>query len=63
MSEQGSKPAPGALTGMRVLDLSRVLAGPSCAMILGDLGAEVSKVENLGAGDDTRAWVVMVAPG
>lgn len=41
---------------MRVLDLSRVLAGPLCTMILGDLGAEVVKVERPGTGDDTRHW-------
>jgi crotonobetainyl-CoA:carnitine CoA-transferase CaiB-like acyl-CoA transferase len=44
------------LTGIRVLDLSRILAGPYCTMILGDQGAEVIKVERPGAGDDTRTW-------
>ncbi|MFF3127362.1 CaiB/BaiF CoA transferase family protein [Streptomyces sp. NPDC057908] len=46
----------GALAGLRVLDLSRILSGPFCTMILGDLGADVIKVENVEGGDDTRAW-------
>lgn len=46
----------GPLSGYRVLDLSRVLAGPYCTMILGDLGAEIIKVERPGSGDDTRSW-------
>ena len=46
----------GTLDGIRVLDLSRVLAGPWSTQVLGDLGAEVIKVEQPGGGDDTRAW-------
>ncbi len=45
-----------ALAGLRVIDLSRVLAGPTCAQILADLGADVVKVERPGSGDDTRPW-------
>ena len=47
---------PGALSHLRVLDLSRVLAGPWCTQNLADLGADVIKVEKPGSGDDTRAW-------
>ncbi|WP_353141232.1 CoA transferase [Limnohabitans sp.] len=46
----------GALAGIRVLDLSRVLAGPWCGMLLGDMGADVIKVEAPSGGDDTRTW-------
>lgn len=48
--------APGPLSGLMVLDLSRILAGPTCTQLLGDLGAEILKVEKPGAGDDTRKW-------
>ena len=46
----------GPLKGLRILDLSRILAGPTCTQLLGDLGADVIKVERPGAGDDTRKW-------
>src|SRR3954471_24432914 len=47
---------PGPLSGVRVLELARILAGPWAGQILADLGADVIKVERKGAGDDTRAW-------
>jgi len=52
----GSSNSTGALEGLRVLDLTRILAGPLCAQMLGDMGADVIKVEPPGAGDDTRTW-------
>jgi crotonobetainyl-CoA:carnitine CoA-transferase CaiB-like acyl-CoA transferase len=49
-------PASGALAGIRVVDLTRILAGPLCTMMLGDMGADVIKVEPPTGGDDTRSW-------
>src|SRR5574337_501500 len=51
-----TEPRTAPLAGVKVLDLSRVLAGPGAGQLLGDLGADVVKVERPGAGDDTRAW-------
>jgi len=58
-----SEPPPGAdlpLAGVRVLDLSRVFAGPLCAQVLADFGAEVIKVEHPVRGDDTRDWGIRI---
>jgi crotonobetainyl-CoA:carnitine CoA-transferase CaiB-like acyl-CoA transferase len=56
MDEATEVTGPGPLGGVRVLDLSRILAGPLATMVLADLGADVIKVERPGAGDDTRRW-------
>ena len=49
-----------ALDGLKVLDLTRVLAGPFCTMLLGDLGADVVKIEEPALGDDTRGWAPFI---
>ena len=48
------------LQGLRVLDFTRVLAGPLCTMLLGDMGADVIKIEDPRHGDDTREWAPFV---
>ncbi len=54
---------PAALADIRVLDLTRILAGPTCTQLLGDLGCDVIKIEKPGAGDDTRKWGPPYVPG
>ena len=54
---------PGPLSGVRVLELARILAGPWAGQMLADLGADVIKVERAGAGDDTRGWGPPFVPG
>ena len=56
MTDTQPRGADGALAGLTVLDLTRVLSGPYCTMMLADMGARVIKVERPGGGDDTRAW-------
>jgi crotonobetainyl-CoA:carnitine CoA-transferase CaiB-like acyl-CoA transferase len=49
-------PHPGPLRGMRVLELAQIMAGPTCGMLLADMGADVVKVEKLPGGDDSRSY-------
>lgn len=56
MSNVNLQGKPGPLNGITVLDLSRILAGPTCTQLLGDMGADIIKVERPNAGDDTRKW-------
>ena len=56
MAHETEKPNTGALKGLRVVELGQLLAGPFCGQLLGDMGADVIKVEPPGAGDPFRVW-------
>src|SRR3954468_2364047 len=63
MADRESSAGAPPLDGVRVVDLSRVLAGPYCTMVLADHGADVVKVERPGSGDETRSWGPPFADG
>ncbi len=56
MSQPAQSPHPGPIAGMRVLELAQIMAGPTCGMMLADMGADVVKVEKLPGGDDARSY-------